>query len=160
MHQTCPFTSLQNFISVNIIFFFIQMSSSYLFKRVHFLIEKGNKTKKSVYIANQAGKHIPTRLPQSHNLENSENYLDLYCAVKGFDFFLFLMQENRDSIFISLKRFQATFPAFISQRIPCNGIYCVGFCRLRFIYFWTKKRAKIKIFAWNAYQKKSWFLYM
>lgn len=114
--------------SIELVFIIFQTSSLLDRKR------KQNK-KKSVYIANQAGKHIPTRLPQSHNLENSENYLDLYCAVKGFDFFLFLMQENRDSIFISLKRFQATFPAFISQRIPCNGIYCVGFCRLRFIYF-------------------------
>lgn len=146
VHSIAPdlplhFTSKFHFVNITLyqLFFLIQMSSIeliFIIFQTSSLPDRKRKQKKT-YI-------LLLKLESTFRLDChkaaiwnriSELYLDVYCSVTGFDFFLCQIHKHRDSLFSKKKkkRFQATFPhLFPKGYFICNDIYNVGFCRLRF----------------------------
>lgn len=85
------------------------------------MIEKGNKTKERIYCNSSwiaHSQYIATKPrfqiePENYFYYFNDiillSYLDVYCSVKGFEFFLCLMHEHRDSLF-SKNDFKQHFP--------------------------------------------------
>lgn len=84
----------------------------------------------------------------------SELYLDVYCSVTGFDFFLCQIHKHRDSLFSKKKN---DFKRHSRIYFPKDILFVTIFTMLVSVVwdFLNQKESqnKKKIFAWNEYQK-------